>query len=74
MKRANSERPPAFANEAEQRAYWQRTDSVDQIDWSKAEAATLSILAPSAAPPGTAGVPPALTAAPPVVDDQGHVS
>ena len=40
-------REPAFADEAEERAYWERTDSSDEIDWSKAERVLLPNLEPS---------------------------
>jgi hypothetical protein len=27
---------PKFANEAQERAYWESTDSTDHLEWSKA--------------------------------------
>jgi predicted DNA binding CopG/RHH family protein len=38
---------PAFANEAEERAYWERTDSTEHLDWSKATRARLPNLKPT---------------------------
>ena len=38
---------PSFASEAEERAYWERTDSADHVDWSKAERVRLPNLKPS---------------------------
>jgi len=38
---------PVFANEAEERAFWERTDSADYLDWSKAERVRLPNLRPS---------------------------
>ena len=37
---------PSFASEAEERAYWERTDSADHVDWSKAENIRLPNLKP----------------------------
>ncbi len=42
-------RPAAFRNEAEERAYSERTDSADEIDWSKAERVRMPNLEPSKA-------------------------
>ena len=45
-----SKRPksvPAFANEAEERAYWESHDSSPHVDWSKAERVRLPNLKPS---------------------------
>jgi predicted DNA binding CopG/RHH family protein len=39
----------AFANEAEERDYWERTDSAGEIDWSKAADVRLPNLEPSKA-------------------------
>ena len=39
--------PPAFASEAEERAYWERTDSADSVDWGKAQRVRLAALEPS---------------------------
>jgi predicted DNA binding CopG/RHH family protein len=41
---------PAFADETEERAYWEREDSSRHLDWSKATRARL----PSLKPPTTA--------------------
>ncbi len=43
----NREAIPTFANEAEERAYWERTDSTMHMDWSKAERVRLPNLKPS---------------------------
>ena len=40
---------PQFASEAEERAFWQQTDSVPYVDWSKAERIRLPNLKPSTA-------------------------
>jgi predicted DNA binding CopG/RHH family protein len=45
-----SKRPktiPEFANEAAERAFWEKNDSADYLDWSKAQVATLPNLKPS---------------------------
>ncbi len=38
---------PKFATEAEERAFWEREDSADYVDWSKAKSAVLPNLKPS---------------------------
>ncbi|AVF03490.1 MULTISPECIES: BrnA antitoxin family protein [Devosia] len=38
---------PRFASEAEERAYWESHDSVEHLDWSKAEKVRLPNLKPS---------------------------
>jgi predicted DNA binding CopG/RHH family protein len=38
---------PAFADEAEERAYWERTDSTAHVDWSRAKRVRLPNLQPS---------------------------
>ena len=38
---------PEFANEIEERAFWQEHDTADYIDWSKAEKVRLPNLKPS---------------------------
>lgn len=38
---------PAFASEAEERAWWESHDSAPHVDWSKAERATFPNLKPS---------------------------
>jgi predicted DNA binding CopG/RHH family protein len=35
---------PRFSTEAEERAYWENHDSMDHLDWSKAEKVRLSNL------------------------------
>ena len=45
-----SKRPksvPAFASEAEERAYWESHDSSPHVDWNKAERVRLPNLKPS---------------------------
>ncbi len=38
---------PAFKSEAEERAFWEKHDSTDYVDWSKAKRATFANLKPS---------------------------
>ena len=38
---------PKFANEAQERAFWEANDSTDRLDWSKASKVTLSNLKPT---------------------------
>ena len=38
---------PAFASEAEERAYWERHDSSDHVDWARARRVRLANLKPS---------------------------
>jgi predicted DNA binding CopG/RHH family protein len=38
---------PAFADEAVERAYWERADSTDHVDWSRAKRVRLPNLQPS---------------------------
>ena len=38
---------PKFANEAEERAYWESHDSTDHLDWSAARKVSLPKLKPS---------------------------
>jgi len=38
---------PTFANEAEERAFWENHDSSDYVDWSKAQRVTLPNLKPT---------------------------
>jgi predicted DNA binding CopG/RHH family protein len=38
---------PKFANEAEERAFWETHDSTDYVDWSKARRASFPNLKPS---------------------------
>jgi predicted DNA binding CopG/RHH family protein len=43
----NKIKVPEFESEAEERAYWEKEDSVGHVDWSKAGRATLPNLKPS---------------------------
>ncbi len=38
---------PKFANEAQERAFWEANDSADRLDWSKANKVTLPNLKPT---------------------------
>jgi predicted DNA binding CopG/RHH family protein len=38
---------PAFATEAEERAFWESHDSTEYVDWSRAQRATLPNLKPT---------------------------
>ena len=38
---------PKFANEAQERAFWETHDSTEYLDWSKAQKAVLPNLKPS---------------------------
>ena len=38
---------PSFASEAEERVYWERTDSADHLDWSRATPKRAPNLQPS---------------------------
>jgi predicted DNA binding CopG/RHH family protein len=38
---------PTFANEAQERAYWESQDSVQHLDWSQAKKVSLPNLKPS---------------------------
>lgn len=38
---------PKFATEAQERAYWEKHDSADYLDWSKAKKMTLPNLKPT---------------------------
>jgi len=38
---------PAFANEAQERAFWESHDSTEYLDWSKAKTVTLPNLKPT---------------------------
>ena len=38
---------PKFANEAEERVFWEKHDSTDYLDWTKAERAVLPNLKPT---------------------------
>jgi predicted DNA binding CopG/RHH family protein len=51
-KKTPSESPPArprFASEAEERTFWQETDTVGHVDWSNAQRVRLPNLKPSTA-------------------------
>jgi predicted DNA binding CopG/RHH family protein len=39
--------PPAFASEADERAYWEREDSTADLDWRRAKRVRLANLQPS---------------------------
>ena len=39
--------PAAFASEAEERAYWEREDSLADVDWRRAERVRLPNFQPS---------------------------
>lgn len=41
------EKRPEFADEAEERAFWESTDSTDHVDWSRAKRARFPNLKPS---------------------------
>ena len=38
---------PKFANETEERAFWEANDSADYVDWTKAKRTVLPNLKPS---------------------------
>ena len=38
---------PKFTNEAQERAYWEKHDSADHLDWSKAKKVALPNLKPT---------------------------
>jgi predicted DNA binding CopG/RHH family protein len=40
-------KPKSFKTEADERAFWEKTDSADHLDWSKAERVRLPNLKPS---------------------------
>ena len=43
----SSTKVPKFRTEAEEREYWERTDSTKHVDWSDARAIRLPLLRPS---------------------------
>ena len=43
---------PVFKSEAEERAFWERHDSTDYVDWNTAEPARFGNLEPSTRPVG----------------------
>jgi predicted DNA binding CopG/RHH family protein len=42
-----TEKPPVFASEAEERAWWEAHDSAGLVDWDKAERVRMPALKPS---------------------------
>lgn len=40
-------RVPKFANEAEERAFWEKNDSADYLDWTQARRTVLTNLKPT---------------------------
>jgi predicted DNA binding CopG/RHH family protein len=46
--KSKSKATSEFKSEAEERAFWEKKDSADQVDWSKAENVRLPNLKPSA--------------------------
>jgi predicted DNA binding CopG/RHH family protein len=42
-----TEATPTFANEADERAYWESHDSTEHLDWTKAKKVTLPNLKPT---------------------------
>jgi hypothetical protein len=44
-----TERAAAFAGDADERAYWEATDSAELLDWSKAQRVRFARLKPAAA-------------------------
>jgi hypothetical protein len=53
---------PTFANEAEERRFWEAHDSTDYVDWSMARRGHLPNLKPS----GAASIAGHLTGSPPI--------
>lgn len=47
MSDKNKKGVPHFKNEAEEREFWEREDSSDRVDWSKAERVTVDDLKPT---------------------------
>jgi len=47
MKKQNKKKLPKFKNEAEERRFWEKADSADYLDWSRAERASFPALKPS---------------------------
>ena len=50
MKKQNKKKLPKFKNEAEERRFWEKADSADYLDWSRAERASFPALKPSLNP------------------------
>lgn len=44
---SNAKKIPDFKSEAEERAFWEKHDSSDYVDWTKAERASMPNLKPS---------------------------
>ena len=44
---SKGKKQPKFKNEAEERKFWEKNDSSEYLDWSKAESVTLVNLKPS---------------------------
>jgi predicted DNA binding CopG/RHH family protein len=44
---SKAKKVPKFKTEAEERAFWERSDSSDYVDWSKAKPVSMSNLKPS---------------------------
>ncbi len=44
---SKAKKPPKFKNETEERAFWEKHDSTDYVDWKRAESVSLSSLKPS---------------------------
>jgi len=42
-----TKKPPVFANEAEERAFWETHDSSEYLDWSQARRVTMPNLKPT---------------------------
>lgn len=47
MSKASKTSVPKFANEAQERAYWESHDSTPQVDWTQAKRVALPNLKPS---------------------------
>jgi predicted DNA binding CopG/RHH family protein len=47
MKAHKQSTPPVFQSEADERAYWEKTDSADFVDWTQARRTRLPNLKPS---------------------------
>ncbi|MDB5731431.1 MAG: hypothetical protein JWQ03_1326 [Variovorax sp.] len=47
MNKPAKKTPPEFANEAEERAFWETQDSTEYLDWSKARKVALPNLKPT---------------------------
>jgi predicted DNA binding CopG/RHH family protein len=43
----DAKKPPTFANESEERAFWESHDSTDFVDWDRAERVRFPNLKPS---------------------------